>query len=117
MFVSHVLFYRMGEAIELNVGGVNYATTLDTLISFKDSLVASYFEDKTNVRLPKDSHGRYFIDRDGVLFRYILDYMRNKRVILPENFSERERLQAEVSTCSLDFHYFQSSTWPSYWAL
>ena len=28
----------------------------------------------------------YLIKRDGVLFRYILDYLRNGSLILPENF-------------------------------
>ncbi|RWS27392.1 BTB/POZ domain-containing protein KCTD12-like protein, partial [Leptotrombidium deliense] len=41
--------------------------------------------------------GRYFIDRDGNLFRFILDYLRNgKQLILPENFTERERLKSEA---------------------
>jgi hypothetical protein len=44
----------------------------------------------------RDSKNRIFIDRDGVLFRYILDYLRNKKLTLPENFSERDRLRAEA---------------------
>uniref|UniRef100_A0A915IE23 Potassium channel tetramerisation-type BTB domain-containing protein n=1 Tax=Romanomermis culicivorax TaxID=13658 RepID=A0A915IE23_ROMCU len=38
-------------------------------------------------QLGDDRH--YFIDRNGELFRYILDYLRNdKRLILPEKFSD-----------------------------
>ena len=40
--------------------------------------------------------GKYFIDRDGVLFRYILDYLRNKKLVLPENFQETKRLVIEA---------------------
>ncbi|CAG0879459.1 unnamed protein product [Cyprideis torosa] len=40
--------------------------------------------------------GKYFIDRDGVLFRYILDFLRNQRLTLPENFHERDRLRHEA---------------------
>ena len=40
--------------------------------------------------------GKYFIDRDGVLFRYILDYLRNKKLVLPENFQETKRLATEA---------------------
>ena len=40
--------------------------------------------------------GKYFIDRDGVLFRYILDYLRNKKLVLPENFQETKRLAIEA---------------------
>ena len=41
----------------------------------------------------QDSKGKFFIDRDGVLFRYILDYLRNMKLVLPEAFQERERLK------------------------
>ena len=41
----------------------------------------------------QDSKGKYFIDRDGVLFRYILDFLRNMKLVLPEAFQERERLK------------------------
>ena len=40
--------------------------------------------------------GKYFIDRDGVLFRYVLDYLRNKKLVLPENFQETKRLMTEA---------------------
>ena len=40
--------------------------------------------------------GKYFIDRDGVLFRYILDFLRNKKLLLPENFQESCRLIVEA---------------------
>jgi hypothetical protein len=30
--------------------------------------------------------GAYFIDRDGELFAYVLDYLRNGKLLLPENF-------------------------------
>ncbi|CAG0923126.1 unnamed protein product, partial [Notodromas monacha] len=40
--------------------------------------------------------GKYFIDRDGVLFRYVLDFLRNQKLVLPENFHERDRLRREA---------------------
>ena len=39
---------------------------------------------------------RYFIDRDGVLFRYVLDYLRNGKLVLPESFRELRRLEREA---------------------
>uniref|UniRef100_T1K804 Uncharacterized protein n=1 Tax=Tetranychus urticae TaxID=32264 RepID=T1K804_TETUR len=43
------------------------------------------------------SLGRFFIDRDGHLFRYILEYLRNEcKLVLPENFNERDRLKCEA---------------------
>lgn len=49
----------------------------------------------------RDSKGKYFVDRDGVLFRYVLDFLRNQRLILPENFHEKERLRTEAEFYNL----------------
>lgn len=38
----------------------------------------------------------YFIDRDGRLFRHILNYLRCGRLVLPENFDELELLREEA---------------------
>ena len=86
------------NVVELNVGGVFYATTLDTLTRDKDSLFGQMFaNDQSGTPQPvKDSKGRYFFDRDGVLFRYVLDYMRNQKAILPDAFQEIERLRQEA---------------------
>lgn len=82
------------DVIELNVGGVFYTTTLDTLIKQPKSQLAAIFTGRETV--PKDSKGRYFLDRDGVLFRYILDYLRDGSIILPDCFREKERLRKEA---------------------
>lgn len=86
----------MSEIVNLNVGGVVYVTSLTTLQSMKGGLLASLFE-KDDVDLPRDSDGRYFIDRDGVLFRYVLDYLRNEKLLLPDGFTEKGRLLFEVT--------------------
>ena len=85
------------DVIELNVGGVTYATTFGTLQQADpDSPLASIASSETRPMFGRDSKNRIFIDRDGVLFRYILDYLRNKKLSLPENFSERDRLRTEA---------------------
>ncbi|XP_074651023.1 BTB/POZ domain-containing protein KCTD12-like [Tubulanus polymorphus] len=82
--------------IELNVGGVFYTTTLSTLTREPDSLLGQMFTGLLKNMILKDTKGKYFIDRDGVLFRYVLDYLRNQKLVLPENFHERERLKCEA---------------------
>ena len=85
------------KIIELNVGGVLYTTYLATLRSDRDSLLARLFpENGATISVPQDEAGRYFIDRDGVLFRYVLDFLRNKRLVVPESFQERRRLRQEA---------------------
>lgn len=78
--------------VELNVGGVTYTTTAKTLRnSDENSSLKSLIDGG-----PRDSANRVFIDRDGALFRFVLDYLRTRTLILPDNFAERQRLKAEA---------------------
>lgn len=85
---------NLPAVVELNVGGQLYTTSLPTLLKDPDSLLSAMFSGKQ--KIPRDSRGRFFIDRDGILFRYILDYLRNSKLALPENFSEKDRLYIEA---------------------
>ncbi|NXE96366.1 KCD12 protein, partial [Menura novaehollandiae] len=84
------------DIIELNVGGQVYITRHPTLVSVPGSLLWEMFTQKSTRSLARDSKGRFFVDRDGFLFRYILDYMRDQQLVLPEHFPERSRLQREA---------------------
>uniref|UniRef100_A0A2K5I9R4 BTB domain-containing protein n=1 Tax=Colobus angolensis palliatus TaxID=336983 RepID=A0A2K5I9R4_COLAP len=86
------------EVVELNVGGQVYFTRHSTLISIPHSLLWKMFSPKRDTAndLAKDSKGRFFIDRDGFLFRYILDYLRDRQVVLPDHFPEKGRLKREA---------------------
>ncbi|KAL3044985.1 hypothetical protein OYC64_013288 [Pagothenia borchgrevinki] len=86
------------DVVELNVGGQVYYTRLATLTSFPNSLLGKLFSNKkgSSNDLSRDLRGRYFIDRDGFLFRYVLDYLRDKLVVLPDHFPERGRLKREA---------------------
>ncbi|XP_066495990.1 BTB/POZ domain-containing protein KCTD12-like isoform X1 [Tiliqua scincoides] len=84
------------EIVELNVGGQVYITRHSTLVSVPGSLLWEMFTQKNIHSLARDSKSRFFVDRDGFLFRYILDYMRDQELVLPEHFPERGRLQREA---------------------
>uniref|UniRef100_A0A7M4EJQ7 BTB domain-containing protein n=1 Tax=Crocodylus porosus TaxID=8502 RepID=A0A7M4EJQ7_CROPO len=84
------------EIVELNVGGQVYITRHPTLVSVPGSLLWEMFTQKNIRSLARDSKGRFFVDRDGFLFRYILDYMRDQQLVLPDHFPERSRLQREA---------------------
>ncbi|XP_008493667.1 BTB/POZ domain-containing protein KCTD16 [Calypte anna] len=86
------------EVVELNVGGQVYFTRHSTLVGTPHSLLWKMFTPKRDTAndLAKDSKGRFFIDRDGFLFRYILDYLRDKQVVLPDHFPEKGRLKREA---------------------
>uniref|UniRef100_A0AAX7VR29 BTB domain-containing protein n=1 Tax=Astatotilapia calliptera TaxID=8154 RepID=A0AAX7VR29_ASTCA len=89
------------EIIELNVGGQVYITRYSTLTSVPDSLLWEMFTQKSAKGLARDTKGRFFVDRDGFLFRYILDYMRDQQLVLPDHFPERGRLQREAEFFNL----------------
>ncbi|KAM9765091.1 BTB/POZ domain-containing protein KCTD12-like [Menidia menidia] len=84
------------EIVEVNVGGQVYVTSLDTLTAVPNSLLWTKFTQSAPGQLAKDSKGRFFFDRDGFLFRYILDYLRDRELLLPEFFKERKRLRKEA---------------------
>ncbi|XP_030622125.1 BTB/POZ domain-containing protein KCTD8 isoform X2 [Chanos chanos] len=84
------------EVVELNVGGQVYVTKRSTLVSVPDTTLHTMFTRCAPRELPRDSRGRFFIDRDGFLFRYVLDFLRDRQLVLPEHFPERERLQREA---------------------
>lgn len=86
------------DVVELNVGGQVYYTRHSTLVSTPSSLLCKLFSSKKDASndLARDPKGRYFIDRDGFLFRYVLDYLRDKQVVLPDHFPEKGRLRKEA---------------------
>lgn len=57
------------EIIELNVGGQVYITHYPTLVSIPGSLLWEMFSEKNPCSLIQDNKGRFFVDRDGFLFR------------------------------------------------
>ncbi|KAF7639465.1 RRM domain-containing protein [Meloidogyne graminicola] len=86
--------------IQLNVGGTSYLTMVETLKKDKNSLLAQILTPEgleANSKVAKRlDNGTLFIDRDGKLFAYILDFLRNGKLLLPENFHEMARFKEEV---------------------
>src|SRR4051812_26346261 len=60
--------------ITLDVGGKLYTTSLTTLCSDPNSMLAAMFSGR--FELPKDEKGVVFIDRDGETFGNILYFLR-----------------------------------------
>ncbi|XP_075423234.1 BTB/POZ domain-containing protein KCTD8 [Ascaphus truei] len=84
------------DVVELNVGGQVYVTKHSTLTSVPESTLHTMFSRNNVKELPRDNRSRFFIDRDGFLFRYVLDYLRDKQLSLPDHFPEKERLLREA---------------------
>ena len=89
--IEHVHF---SSTINLNIGGRRFTTSLQTLTKDPNSMLAAMFSGKFEVKPAED--GAFFIDRDGKHFRFILNYLRNGELILPEGATFLKELEAEA---------------------
>ncbi|CAG8754525.1 24327_t:CDS:2 [Gigaspora margarita] len=72
-----------GGRIILNVGGIKYETYISTLTTYPTTLLGTMFQERNKALLKPTNGNEYFIDRDGYLFRYILQFYRKNKIILP----------------------------------
>ena len=89
--LEHVHF---ASTIKLNVGGQHFTTSLQTLTKDTGSMLHAMFSGRFDTKPGED--GSYFIDRDGTHFRYILNYLRTGRLLLPKDELIREELLEEA---------------------
>lgn len=78
-----------GDIVRLNVGGHMYTTTKTTLSS-QHSIALM------NILKNCDREGNVFIDRNGRMFEYILEFLRTDKLCLPDDFSDFDSLTTEV---------------------
>lgn len=94
------------DIIRLNVGGVSYSTTRQTLSSQPNSLLCRIVDGSSIpdsiLSLPD---GTIFIDRDGDLFTFVLHYLRAGKLALPDGFKDLCRLKDEADFYKLDQLY------------
>ena len=89
--LEHVHF---SSTVKLNVGGHYFATSIQTLTKDPNSMLTAMFSGKFEMKPSED--GSFFIDRDGTHFRFILNYLRNGELILPEGATFLKELEAEA---------------------
>ena len=85
---------QLSTKVNLNVGGQHFTTTVHTLTKDPDSMLAAMFSGRFPMKPPED--GTFFIDRDGTYFRYILNYLRDGKLSLPEGATFFEEIEAEA---------------------
>lgn len=88
------------DLVTLNVGGKLFTTRLSTLKQFPTSRLAGMVDGRDPEF--KTVNGQIFVDRDGALFSFILDFLRNHELLLPSDFSDYLRLQREALFYELD---------------
>jgi len=85
---------HFSSTVKLNVGGQHFTTSVQTLRKDPNSMLAVMFSGKFDIKPSED--GTFFIDRDGTYFRFILNYLRNGELILPEGATFLKELEAEA---------------------
>ncbi|XP_072013576.1 BTB/POZ domain-containing protein kctd15-like isoform X1 [Amphiura filiformis] len=86
---------RFTAPVHIDVGGQIYTSSLETLTRYSDSKLGKLFNGSIPIVLDSLKQ-HYFIDRDGHLFRHILNFMRSSRLLLPDSFDEYEALYEEA---------------------
>ena len=96
------------DVVELNIGGTVFETTKDTLTRDlnADSLLVSLVSGKFEA--PRDRSGRLFLDRDGELFRDVLNFLRNPARVppTPKDSTTTDLLVAEAKFYGVKFFPF-----------
>lgn len=88
------------ELVTLNVGGKIFTTRFSTIKQFPASRLARMLDGRDQEF--KMVGGQIFVDRNGVLFSFILDFLRTQQLLLPTDFSDYLRLQREALFYELD---------------
>ncbi|XP_013139985.1 PREDICTED: BTB/POZ domain-containing protein kctd15 [Papilio polytes] len=92
--------------VHIDVGGVIYTSSLETLTKYPESKLGRMFSGNVPVVLDTLKQ-HYFIDRDGGMFRHILNFLRNQMLLLPEDFQYYDLLMQEAQFFEL--HYMISA--------
>jgi hypothetical protein len=90
-------YVNLDPLVYLDVGGTQYHTSRSNLCKFPGSRLEVMFSGRH--RLVKTERECVFIDRDGTLFRYVIAFLRDDEVVLPEDPLERAMV-------ALEFEYF-----------
>jgi len=86
---------HFGENVKIDIGGRIFKTSLKTLRKESDSVLASMFSKKCDLK--KEDDGSFFIDRDGTFFHHILDFLRDGKLSedILEDYGSQIQKEAE----------------------
>ncbi|XP_078084925.1 BTB/POZ domain-containing protein KCTD18-like isoform X2 [Mustelus asterias] len=92
----------ISDILTLNVGGCLYTARRNSLCRFKDSMLSAMFSGRFPLKL--DESGACLIERDGKLFKYLLDYLHGE-LCIPEEARTRVALQEEADYFGIPYPY------------
>ncbi|CAG8508981.1 4962_t:CDS:2 [Acaulospora morrowiae] len=99
------------DRIILNIGGVKYETYRSTLTAHQDTLLGTMFQERNQNLLHPTNENEYFFDRDGIIFRYIMQFYRTGEIFWPEDTNyitdSTQNLHISRRELELEFDFFQ----------
>ncbi|XP_056132716.1 BTB/POZ domain-containing protein KCTD1-like [Lampris incognitus] len=103
---------KTNAPVHIDVGGHMYTSSLATLTKYPDSRIGQLFDGTEPIVL--DSLKQYyFIDRDGPMFRYILNFLRTSKLLIPDDFKEYSLLYEEAQFFQLRTLQAELERWKS----
>lgn len=85
--------------VKLNVGGQLFWTSRDTMMSQEPHMLSAMIQHDNPGRLVEDA---YFIDRDPVPFRWILNYLRGSKALPPKESVDMVLLKEEAEYFAIE---------------
>eukprot|EP00051_Salpingoeca_urceolata_P023952 m.413447 g.413447 ORF g.413447 m.413447 type:complete len:149 (+) comp20173_c0_seq2:91-537(+) len=82
------------QFVKLNVGGSLFTTTMSTIEKQGSHMLSAMLSGR--MESTADGDGFLQVDRDGRLFHYILNFLRDGTVPLPDSEADRRMLLTEV---------------------
>ncbi|XP_073672795.1 uncharacterized protein kctd1 isoform X1 [Garra rufa] len=78
---------KANAPVHIDVGGHMYTSSLATLTKYPESRIGRLFDGTEPIVLDSLKQ-HYFIDRDGHMFRYILNFLRTSKLLIPDDFKD-----------------------------
>ncbi|XP_070603772.1 BTB/POZ domain-containing protein KCTD1 isoform X1 [Erythrolamprus reginae] len=86
---------KSNAPVHIDVGGHMYTSSLATLTKYPESRIGRLFDGTEPIVLDSLKQ-HYFIDRDGQMFRYILNFLRTSKLLIPDDFKDYSLLYEEA---------------------
>ncbi|XP_062916337.1 uncharacterized protein kctd1 isoform X1 [Mobula hypostoma] len=101
---------KSNAPVHIDVGGHMYTSSLATLTKFSDSRIGRLFDGTEPIVLDSLKQ-HYFIDRDGQMFRYILNFLRTSKLLIPDDFKDYSLLYEEAKYFQLQPMLVELERW------
>ncbi|XP_063307525.1 BTB/POZ domain-containing protein KCTD1 isoform X1 [Pelobates fuscus] len=101
---------KSNAPVHIDVGGHMYTSSLATLTKYPDSRIGRLFDGTEPIVLDSLKQ-HYFIDRDGQMFRYILNFLRTSKLLISDDFKEYTLLYEEAKYFQLQPMLLELERW------